>query len=169
MKKALVIGVILLFLGVGFQPALANEVSITETSDVDEDCLECQPVNRVDLLKVKLLLIRLEAITNVILSKYGHIPEVEEKCQEISENISILKELKEGLNPVLPYQDIPPICYILIPLFIVLMTLVEWFPHSEIPILKQILTVIMLTITAQFLIVLSLNILFDCLPPGPDS
>ena len=92
MKKALVICIILLFLGVGFQPALANEVS-----DVDEDCLECQPVNRIDLLKVKLLLIRVEAITNVILSKYGHIPEVAEKCKVASDKISILKDMNEEL------------------------------------------------------------------------
>ena len=38
MKKALVIGVILLFLGVGLKPALANEIPISNTSDVDEDC-----------------------------------------------------------------------------------------------------------------------------------
>ena len=53
-----------------------------------EDCIECQPVNRVDLLKVRLLLIRLEVFTNIILSRLGHIPEVEEKCQEASERIS---------------------------------------------------------------------------------
>ena len=82
-KKALVVGIIVLFLGVGFQPALANEVSIAKTSDVEEDCLECQPVNRVDLLRVRLLLIRLETITNIILSKFGHIPDIEEKCGEI--------------------------------------------------------------------------------------
>ena len=87
MKKALVIGVILLFLGVGIQPALANEVSTNAVSDVEEDCLECQPASRVDLLKVKLLLIRLEAITNVILSKFGHIPEIKEKCEKILETI----------------------------------------------------------------------------------
>ena len=88
MKKALVCGVILLFLGVGFQPALANKVSISSVSDVEEDCLECQPVNRVELLRVKLLLIRLEVFTNVILSKFGHIPEIREKCEEASERIS---------------------------------------------------------------------------------
>ena len=32
-KKGLVVGIIVLFLGVGFQPALANEVSITKTSE----------------------------------------------------------------------------------------------------------------------------------------
>ena len=87
-KKALVFGIIVLFLGVGFQPALADEISTNIVSDVEEDCLECQPVNRVELLKVKLLLIRIEAFTNVILSRYGHIPEIREKCEEASERIS---------------------------------------------------------------------------------
>ena len=87
-KKALVFGIIVLFLGVGFQPALADEISTNIVSDVEEDCLECQPVNRVELLKVKLLLIRIEAFTNVILSRFGHIPEIREKCEEASERIS---------------------------------------------------------------------------------
>ena len=103
-----------------------------------EDC-NCNPVSNLEVVRIERLLTRLESRINFILLKYAHIPEVAEKCQIISENISILKELKEGLNPVLPFQDIPPICYILIPLFIILMTLVEWFPHSEIPILKQII------------------------------
>ena len=63
-KEGLVVGIIILFLGVGFQPALANEVSTTIVSDVDEDC-GCQPVNKIDLLKVRLLLIRLKIFTNI--------------------------------------------------------------------------------------------------------
>ena len=105
MKKALVIGVILLFLGVGVQPALANEVSNT-VSDVDEDCIECQPVNRIDILKVKLLMIRVEAITNVIISKYGHIPEITEKYEEVLDIIDSSRVL-----------DYPIICGILLILY----------------------------------------------------
>ena len=36
-KKGLVVGIIILFIGVGIQPAFANEVSITTTSDIEED------------------------------------------------------------------------------------------------------------------------------------
>jgi len=82
MKKALVVGIIVLFLGVVFQPALANEISINNTSNINEDC-GCQGVNRVDLLRVKLLLIRLEVFTNILLTNFGHIPELTEKCEEI--------------------------------------------------------------------------------------
>ena len=59
MKKALVIGVILLFLGVVFQPALANEVSITTTSDFEqyqidkenEEIKDCKPCLLEELFK----------------------------------------------------------------------------------------------------------------------
>ena len=88
-KKGLVAGIIVLFLGVGFQPAFANEISIPETSD-NEDC-ECQGINRFELFRAKLLLIRLEVFTNILLSKFGHIPEIAEKCQEISNRITTLK------------------------------------------------------------------------------
>ena len=97
MKKAIVIGVILLFLGVGFQPALA-------VSDVDKDCLECQPVSRVDNFRVKLLFIRLEVVINVILSKFAHIPEIVTICKEILEILNdgikdITLMLKTNLSP----------------------------------------------------------------------
>ena len=88
LRKVLVVGIIVLFLGVGFQPAFANEINTTIVSDVDEDCLECQPVNNVDILRVRLLVIRIKAITNVILSRFGYIPEVKEKCEEVLELIN---------------------------------------------------------------------------------
>ena len=74
---------------------------IKAVSDIGEDC-GCQTVNRVDLLRFKLLLIRVEVITNIILSKFGHIPEVEEKCQDILDIIHSSKVL-----------DYPIICSIL--------------------------------------------------------
>ena len=103
MKKAIVIGVILLFLGVGFQPALANEISTTTVSDVDEDCFDCQPVNRVDTVRVKLLLTRLDVFINIILSKFGHIPEIVTICKEI------LDILKNGINDILCDILLPPL------------------------------------------------------------
>ena len=130
-----------------------------------EDCVECQPIRRVDVLKVKLLLIKIKTFTNDILSKYGHIPVVAEKCKVISDNISMLEDINEGLNPVSPFQDISPICYILFPIFLILLGVVSSFPHfdiPDIPILKQIIITIFLTITAQLLIVVGLMRLFDC-------
>jgi len=64
--------------------------SVVGVSDVDEDC-GCQVVNRYDLFRVKLLLVRLKVITNILLLRFGHIPEVAEKCYEILENLDINK------------------------------------------------------------------------------
>ena len=82
------VGITILFLGVGFQPALANEISTTTVSDVDEDCFECRPVNKVDVLKLRLLLIRLKAITNIIKMRFGDISEIQERCEEVLELIN---------------------------------------------------------------------------------
>ena len=58
-----------------------------------EDCFECQPVDRFDVLKVRLLLIKIEAVTNVILSRFGHIPEVQEKHEDLSKLINNLIDI----------------------------------------------------------------------------
>jgi len=81
--KSLALGVVVLFIGVGIQPAISNEVFIPVTSSSEDDCLECQEVNNVELLKVKLLLLRLEIVTNIILSKLGDIPEIKDKCEKL--------------------------------------------------------------------------------------
>ena len=156
MKKALAIGVILLFLGVGFQPALANEVSTNTVSDVDEDCLECQPVNRVELLKVKLLLIRLEVITNVILSRFGHIPEIGEKCGKILDVIHS--------NRVLDY---PIICSILLYLGNTLRYIDEFLwsildNHPNNVILYLIIYPLEVTIVTFIIIILGFWFIYDC-------
>ena len=75
--------------------------SITETYD-NEDC-ECEVVNRYDLLRVKLLMVRLKVVTNILLLRFGYIPEVAEKCYEILDVINS--------NRVLDY---PIICAILL-------------------------------------------------------
>ena len=89
----------------------------------NEDCFECQPVNRVTLLKVRLLLIKLRTITNIIKSRFGHIPEIQEKCEEVFVNVASLRERINDLKPDLPWEDNPIICSILLlmltPLFLV--------------------------------------------------
>ena len=87
-KKGLVVGIIVLFLGVGFQPALANEVAITQTSDVEEDC-GCNEVINPKLVFISNLLERVENYVNYIQVKYGYIPDIEEKCNEILTNINL--------------------------------------------------------------------------------
>ena len=164
--KILVVGIIVLFLGVGFQPALANEIS-----DVEEDC-GCQPVSRVDLLKVKLLLIRLEAFTNVILSKYEHIPEIQEECGEILDRITSLREMNDEFESHLLLNDEHPWCKFLMPigntLTIIIFTLIDltyYFENN--PILLKIIGFLGFSLLPLYTTVLALVILYDCIEPYP--
>jgi len=115
-KKSLVVGIIVLFIGVGFQPAFANEVSITNKSEVEEDC-DCQPVSNLHLIRLERMLNRLEIHTKILsfFSKYN--PEFAEKYQEISNRISTLKETNNELNNELKLDSLdgesPILCSIL--------------------------------------------------------
>ena len=93
-KKSLVVGIIVLFIGVGFQPAFANEVSITNKSEVEEDC-DCQPVSNLHLIRLERMLNRLEIHTKIlsVISKYNS--EIAEKYQEISNRILTLVSINE--------------------------------------------------------------------------
>ena len=172
LKKGLVIGIIVLFLGVGFQPALANEISTNMVSDVDEDCLECQPVNRVEILKVKLLLIRIEAITNILLSRFGHITEVKEKYQELSDRIITLRKMNEEFKSNLLLNDDSPICKLIMTSFyffasILYVVEMTWLRFLEYPIISKFLDSIMHLIYVPLAILGVLGLYFQCgeLPP----
>ena len=90
-KILIVVGITIIFLGVGIQPVLANEVSIAKTSDAEEDC-NCKPVSSLHLVRLKSLLNRLDKHYNLlsILSKIN--PELSEKYQELYDNIDALTE-----------------------------------------------------------------------------
>jgi hypothetical protein len=45
-KTIIAIGIIALFIGVGIQPAISNEVSIPTISDSEKDCIECKSTDR---------------------------------------------------------------------------------------------------------------------------
>lgn len=100
--------------------------NVVSANEVDEDC-GCQPMNRVDLLRIKLLMIKLEVFTNIFLSRFGHIPEVEGKCKEISNKVTTLREMINELNPDLPWGDNPIICTILSLIIIPLITVGGFF------------------------------------------
>jgi hypothetical protein len=87
--------------------------SVVGVSDVEDDC-GCQVVNRYDLFRVKLLMIRLKVITNTILLRFRHIPEIAEKCEEILDVINSNRQL-----------DYPIICGILEPIFLSLISVLE--------------------------------------------
>ena len=47
-----------------------------------EDC-NCNPISDIQVVRIQKLLDRLESGINFILSRYSHIPDVKEKCEEI--------------------------------------------------------------------------------------
>jgi hypothetical protein len=78
--------------------------SVVGVSDVEEDC-SCQVVNRYDLFRVKLLMFKLKVITNTILLRFGHIPQVTEKCQEILDIINSGGLLENFCNAIWDIAD----------------------------------------------------------------
>ena len=120
-RKGLVLSVIILFIGVGIQPALADTPIIT-LKDIDEDCIECQASNGISLLRAKILLFRVKVVTNVILSsKFGEIPEIKENCQEILDVINSDKPLGGFF-----------ICnYVLFPIVVIAQYMTIWAPPAN--------------------------------------
>ena len=80
--------------------------SAVGVSDVEDDC-GCQVVSSSNLVRVKLLMFRLKIITNILLLRFGHIPEIAEKCQEILDVINSNRQ-----------WDFPIICAILESIYI---------------------------------------------------
>jgi hypothetical protein len=76
--KYLVIGVIVLFIGVGIQPAFAKNVSIRKISDKEDDCSLCaKKFNRLQLVLNIIYLNRLENYKNQVLEKESFCDKLE--------------------------------------------------------------------------------------------
>ena len=115
-KEILITGIICLFIGVGIQPAFANEnISINRTSSENiEDC-NCQDADNYDIVRVKSLLNkaermlkRVEIFTKLIPILSKNNPEVIEDCEELSNRINAFKEINER-----PLLSPKVICYAL--------------------------------------------------------
>jgi hypothetical protein len=48
--KTLIVGIIVLLIGVGIQPAFANNVNISTSNFSEDDCDICQPVSKKHLM-----------------------------------------------------------------------------------------------------------------------
>ena len=100
--------------------------SVVGASDTVEDC-NCNPaISDFQVVRIERLLDRLESRINFILLRYGHIPEIREKCEGILDVIN-----SDGLNEIL--------CDILDRIFIYLFSLKDimseelWFILFWIP------------------------------------
>jgi len=75
MKKVIVIGIIVLFVGMGFQPAFAVDTKQSIDDNKSEECEECNEFSDADLIKVKNLLNRVEKRTKLLLILSKNNPE----------------------------------------------------------------------------------------------
>ena len=120
-KKSLVIGIIILFIGMGIQQAFAYEnISINRTSSENIDDCNCQANDNYDIVRIKSLLNRAERSLNrvEILIKFIPIlsknnPEIIEDCEELSDKIKDLSIIVDELTIALSGQDNTIICAIL--------------------------------------------------------
>ena len=127
MKKGLTVVIIALFIGVGVYPAVSSvpiktsnilqdeelDTSIvTDISDSEEDC-NCKPVSNLHLVKLKRLVNRILVYNNLLSLLSKHHPDLAEKYQEISDEITELREMTNELKPNQPFQYDPLICGIL--------------------------------------------------------
>jgi hypothetical protein len=80
MNKIIVVGIILLFIGVGFQPVISIEINNSnEIIENEEECMEC---NKVDTETLELLnrnLIKAKFYTRLSLSFLKNNPEVNDE------------------------------------------------------------------------------------------
>ena len=96
LSKTLVVGVIVLFIGVGIQPAFAVT---PDKSESDDDCnLFAKKISKPHLVLLKSLLNIIDRQINKlsIISKQN--PILEKKYPELFTKIAILKEISIGLN-----------------------------------------------------------------------
>jgi len=103
MKGVLVIGIMFLFVGIAFQPAIA----FTPNSfDSEDDCDICPKVNNQQITILKSFIYRLERQINKLSVLYEQNPIIKRKYQEISNEIATLKEMNVESN----LDDYPKIC-----------------------------------------------------------
>ena len=94
-KRGLVFGIILIFVGIIIQPAFAIDISNIRPSKNNKDC-NCQSADNFDFVSVEnllnraeMLLNKVDIITNFISILSKNNPEIIEICQE---NTEICKE-----------------------------------------------------------------------------
>lgn len=113
MKKIWVVGIVVLFIGVGVYPAVAVESKSSIDNKHSEDDCGCEVISNPNFIKIKGLLDRLEAYTKILLVLSKHNPEIAEKCQEISDRIITITDKYEELKTEALLDDYPIICAIL--------------------------------------------------------
>ncbi len=104
LNKILVMGITILFIGVGIYPAFAVDNKTSVVNQQNEENCGCEVVSKSDLIKVKRLLNRLEVYSKLLLVLSKNHPELVETSEELTNKITILNGMYKGLkaNPLLP-------------------------------------------------------------------
>ena len=107
--KGLAVVVILLFVGIGIQPAFA----FTPTIDTNDTCDLCPKKGKSHLLSIESILNRLEIFEKQLSILYKLNLEVEDKYKKISERIFVLKEIYNKQITITNNDEFPFICFII--------------------------------------------------------
>ncbi|KYK23260.1 hypothetical protein AYK21_02870 [Thermoplasmatales archaeon SG8-52-2] len=84
--KTLVIGVVVLFIGIGIQPAIANNVFI-KASKSEEDCDICPTIRNQNFVRIKSMLKRLDNNDNTLSVLSKQYPKIAVIYQELSNKV----------------------------------------------------------------------------------
>lgn len=108
--KLLLIGVIVLFIGVGIQPAFAVYNKSTNIEDVED--FGCEEISYTKIVKIERLLDRIEITNELLLLLSKHNPELIVENEKLSNKI---KEFTSNLEVLAtnPSNENRPICKIL--------------------------------------------------------
>jgi len=173
-KEILILGIICLFIGVGIQPAFANEnIPINRPSENIEDC-NCEINDNFDIVRIKSLLNRaewslnrVEALTKLIPILSKNNPEIIEDFEEISEKINAFRVIYEVLKSESYSWEFTNICnlldllrhIIIIPGGILENIYERFFDY---PTIRSILEIFIGILMLQFGITTGIMMLLDC-------
>ena len=96
--KTLALGIVVLFIGVSFQPSIVSE-SVTNSYDTENNC-DCRPVSNKDFIKIDRNLDRLESLIDIFLLISKRNSEFDEIGQKLSVHFNDIKIMIDKLKHI---------------------------------------------------------------------
>lgn len=127
--KTLVVGVIVLFIGTGVQPAIATVEPTTIESD---DCSLCPKVSNQQIDKLKNSIDRIKQIKNELSLIAKYYPEIEEKCKDLSDKITNIMKIKDKyiFSNFWPFPLLTAFCTVALSLWIAYFNILDYFIYE---------------------------------------
>jgi hypothetical protein len=116
--KIFVVGVIVLFVGIGIQPAFAN-VSNTMKSEKDDDCDICPKISNQEIVRLNSMIYKLRILNKTLSLLSSYNSKYKEKYQDFSNKISNIEELSNDLDDNTQYNDDSIFCNVLFSIVLV--------------------------------------------------